>query len=289
MAFAERHAQLMARRRTGRKVTNVAAGVMITVATVIILVPLFAILWYLISNGVQALNLDFFLKDPVPVGETGGGLRNAIVGTLVLLAIASAIGVTIGVAGGIFLAEFPRHPLVPTVRLVSDVLSGVPAIVMGLVAYGLVVLAMRKFSAVSGGLALGLLMIPIVVRTTEEVLKLVPISVREAGYSLGLPQWRVTMSIVLPSALSGIITGVMLAIARVAGEAAPLLFTAFGNPRTSTNPTEPIAALPLSIFTYVVSPYEEWHRLANAAALVLIFLIFLTTILTRLATRRRTR
>ncbi|AFZ66711.1 phosphate ABC transporter permease PstA [Deinococcus peraridilitoris] len=288
MALAQRRASLdLSRNRRARQVKNIIAAGLIGLATLVILIPLFAILWYLISNGIQAINLDFFTQDPVPVGEAGGGLRNAIVGTLLLLAIASVIGVIIGVAGGIFLAEFPRHPLVPTVRLVSDVLSGVPAIVMGLVAYGLVVIAMRQFSALSGGIALGLLMIPIVVRTTEEVLKLVPLSVREAGMSLGLPQWRVTWSIVLPSATGGIITGVMLAVARVAGEAAPLLFTAFGNPRLSVDPLQPVSALPLAIFTYVVSPYEEWHRLANAAALVLVLLIFVTTLLARWATRRR--
>lgn len=287
MALAERQQLVMQRRRSRRKATNAIAAGLIGLSALAVLIPLFAILWYLISNGIQSISWDFFVRDPVPVGEEGGGLRNAIAGTLLLLAIASVIGVTVGVAGGILLAEFPNNRLVPTVRLVSDVLSGVPAIVMGLVAYGLVVLAMNKFSALSGGVALGFLMIPIVVRTSEEVLKLVPVSVREAGLSLGLPQWRVTWSVVLPSAVSGIITGVMLAVARVAGEAAPLLFTAFGNPRFNLNPLEPVAALPLNIFTYVVSPYEEWHRLANAAALVLIVIILITTLLARFATRRR--
>jgi len=287
MTITQQQQAVISRRRSRRKTSNAVASVLIGLCVVVIMIPLIAILWYLISNGVSALSVEFFTRDPVPVGEAGGGLRNAIVGTLMLLAIASVIGIIIGVAGGVMLAEYPRNRLVPTVRLVSDVLSGVPAIVMGLVAYGLVVVTTKHFSAFAGGIALGLLMIPIVVRTSEEVLKLVPVSVREAGLALGLPQWRVILSIVLPSAASGIVTGVMLAVARVAGEASPLLFTAFGNPRLSLNPAQPVSALPLSIFNYVVSPYEAWHRLANAGALVLVILIFITTLLTRLATRRR--
>lgn len=286
MSLAERQVQ-MTRNRGARKASNAVAGILIGLGTLVVLVPLFWIFGYLIVNGLSAIDFNFFTKDPVPVGEAGGGLRNAVVGSLVLIAVASVIGVTVGVAGGVFLSEYPTNRLVPTIRLVSDVLSGIPAIVLGLVAYGLVVVTMGGFSALAGGIALGFLMIPIVVRTTEEVLKLVPLSVREAGLSLGLPQWRVIWSIVLPSALSGIVTGVMLSIARVAGEAAPLLFTAFGNNQLSANPLEPIAALPLSIYVYAQSGFEEWRRLANAAALVLIVLIFLTTLLTRLTTRRR--
>jgi len=274
-------------RRRSRKISNAVAAGLIGLMTLLVLIPLFAIMIDLVVKGVGALNLDFFIKDPVPVGETGGGMRNAIVGTLQLVGIASVISVIIGIAGGIMLSEFPRSRLVPTIRLVSDVLSGIPAIVMGLVAYGLVVIAMKKFSALSGGIALGFLMIPIVVRTTEEVLKLIPMAVREAGLALGLPQWRVILSVVLPAALGGIITGIMLAIARVAGEAAPLLFTAFGNPRLNLNPLEPSSALPLQIFVYATGPYEEWHRLAYAGALVLIVLILVTSLLARWATRRR--
>ena len=276
-----------ARRVRVRKFNNGLAAVVIVLLTIVVLIPLFAILIDLVLKGVGALNLNFFIRDPVPVGEAGGGMRNAIVGSVQLISIASVLGVIVGIAGGIMLSEFPRHPFVPTIRLVSDVLSGIPAIVMGLVAYGLVVIAMKKFSALSGGIALGFLMIPIVVRTTEEVLKLVPRAVREAGLALGLPQWKVILRIVLPAAVGGIITGVMLAIARVAGEAAPLLFTAFGNPRLNLNPLEPSSALPLQIFVYATGPYKEWHRLAYAGALVLIVLILATSLLARWATRRR--
>ena len=280
-------ADVAARRVRIRKFNNGLAAVVVVLLTIVVLIPLFAILIDLVVKGVGALNLNFFIRDPVPVGEVGGGMRNAIVGSVQLISIASVLGVIVGIAGGIMLSEFPRHPFVPTIRLVSDVLSGIPAIVMGLVAYGLVVIAMKKFSALSGGVALGFLMIPIVVRTTEEVLKLVPRAVREAGLALGLPQWKVILRIVLPAAIGGIITGVMLAIARVAGEAAPLLFTAFGNPRLNLNPLEPSSALPLQIFVYANSPYKEWHRLAYAGALVLIVLILFTSLLARWATRRR--
>lgn len=276
------------RQLANRKLANTVASFFIALGTLVVLLPLFAVFWYLISQGISSLNLDFFIKMPVPVGELGGGLANAIVGTIILIAIASVIGVFFGIGTGIFLAEYAEHPLVPTIRLVSDVLSGIPAIVMGLVVYSLVVMVIKPpFSALAGGLALGLLMIPIVVRTTEEVLKLVPRTVREAGLSLGLPKWRVTLSIVLPAAAGGIITGVMLSVARVAGEAAPLLFTAFGNQFWNIDPTKPIAALPLVIYNYSISPYEEWHRLATAAALVLVIMVFFATLIARIATRRK--
>lgn len=210
----------------------------------------------------------------------------AITGSLTMLAMASVIGVVVGVAGGVFLAEYPRHPLMPTIRMLSDVLAGIPAIVMGLVAYSLIVLRFG-FSGLAGALALGLLMIPIVVRTTEEVLKLVPLSVREAGLSLGLPRWVVILRIVLPAAAGGIVTGVMLALARVAGEAAPLLFTAFGNNNVNLDPTKPMSALPLEIYRGATSAYDENQRLAKAGALLLITLIFLTSLLARWASRRK--
>lgn len=280
----ERH---LRRARNASKVTNVVAAVLIGLGTLIVLIPLFLIFWYLLSRGLSAINLNFFTHVPAPPGETGGGLLNAIVGTLMLLLIASLIGVTVGLGGGIFLAEFPRHPFVPTVRLVSDVLSGIPAIVLGLVAYGLVVATTKSFSAWAGGLALGLLMIPIVVRTSEEVLKLVPVSVREAGLSLGLPQWRVTLSVVLPAATSGIVTGVMLAVARVAGEAAPLLFTSLGNTALNFNPNRPISALPLEIYIGATSAYDEQRRLATAGALFLIVLVLVTSLIARFVARKR--
>ncbi|MDL2344594.1 phosphate ABC transporter permease PstA [Deinococcus sp. MIMF12] len=261
-------------------------GALIGLSTVIVVAPLILIFGYLLREGLGAMNLDFFTRTPAPEGETGGGLLNAIVGSLQMLAMASVLGVGVGVAGGIFLAEYPRHPLMPTVRMLSDVLAGIPAIVMGLVAYGLIVLQFG-FSGLAGAVALGFLMIPIVVRTTEEVLKLVPLTVREAGLSLGLPQWLVILRIVLPAAAGGIVTGVMLALARVAGEAAPLLFTAFGNPLVSLDPTKPMSALPLEIFRGATSAYDENQRLAKAGALLLILIIFATSLLARWASRRR--
>lgn len=268
-----------------RRAQNLMMGGLILLATGLVVAPLILIFVYLIREGLGAINLDFFTRVPAPEGETGGGLLNAIVGSLSMLGLASVFGVLIGLAGGIFLAEYPRHPLMPTVRLVSDVLAGIPAIVMGLVVYGLIVLNFG-FSGFAGALALGLLMVPIVVRTTEEVLKLVPQTVREAGLSLGLPQWLVTLRIVLPAAAGGIITGVMLALARVAGEAAPLLFTAFGNPNVNLDPSKPMSALPLEIYRGATSAYDENQRMAKAGALLLIVLIFVTSLLARRFSRK---
>ncbi|MFK7602140.1 phosphate ABC transporter permease PstA [Deinococcus sp. SM5_A1] len=270
---------------TARKAQNMVMGGLILLATLLVVAPLILIFVYLIREGIGAINLDFFTKVPAPEGETGGGLLNAITGSLIMLAMASVFGVLIGLAGGIFLAEYPRHPLMPGIRLVSDVLAGIPAIVMGLVAYGLIVLKFG-FSGFAGALALGFLMIPIVVRTTEEVLKLVPQTVREAGLSLGLPQWLVTLRIVLPAAAGGIITGVMLALARVAGEAAPLIFTAFGNPNVNFDPSKPMSALPLEIYRGATSAYDENQRMAKAGALLLIVLIFVTSLLARRFSRK---
>ncbi|OLV17349.1 Phosphate transport system permease protein PstA [Deinococcus marmoris] len=270
---------------TARKAQNMVMGGLILLATLLVVAPLILIFVYLIREGIGAVNLDFFTKVPAPEGETGGGLLNAITGSLIMLAMASVFGVLIGLAGGIFLAEYPRHPLMPGIRLVSDVLAGIPAIVMGLVAYGLIVLNFG-FSGFAGALALGFLMIPIVVRTTEEVLKLVPQTVREAGLSLGLPQWLVTLKIVLPAAAGGIITGVMLALARVAGEAAPLIFTAFGNPNINFDPSKPMSALPLEIYRGATSAYDENQRMAKAGALLLIVLIFVTSLLARRFSRK---
>lgn len=269
-----------------RKAKNALMGGLILLATLLVVAPLILIFVYLIKEGLGAMNLDFFTKVPAPEGETGGGMLNAILGTLEMLAMASVIGVTVGVAGGIFLAEYPKHPLMPTIRMISDVLAGIPAIVMGLVAYGLIVLKFG-FSGLAGALALGFLMIPIVVRTSEEVLKLVPQTVREAGLALGLPKWLVTLRIVLPAAAGGIVTGVMLALARVAGEAAPLLFTAFGNNLVNTNPLKPMSALPLEIYRGATSAYDENQRMAKAGALLLITLIFVTSLLARRFSRRK--
>ncbi len=256
-------------------------------STVLVIVPLAAIFIYLIIKGASSLNVDFFTKIPAPVGETGGGMANAIVGSVTLLALASLIGVPIGIGGGIFLAEFGRGTkLADAVRFTADVLNGVPSIVMGLAAYALIVVPQHHFSAFAGGVALGIMMIPTVCRTTEEMLLMVPHSVREAALGLGVPNWRSVLSITVKTASPGIITGCMLAFARVAGETAPLIFTALGNDFWSTSLNEPIAALPLQIWIYAQSPYDDWHRLAWAGSLVLIILIVLAVSLVRFVTSR---
>jgi phosphate transport system permease protein len=275
--------------RGRRRFTNGVATALVVLATAIVMLPLVLVLVYLVGRGIGSIDLAFFTQLPAPAGESGGGVAQAVVGTLELLAIAGVIGMVVGIGTGVFVAEYPGHPLVPTVRLLSDALIGVPAIVMGIVAYALLVLPLRHFNALSGGVSLGLIMIPYVVRGTDEVMRLVPDVVREAGFALGLPRWRVVLQIVVPSAASGIITGAMLAMARVAGEAAPLLFTAFGNQYWNFDPLKPVAALPLVIYTYSISPYDSWHRIASAASLVLVVFVLVTTLLTRFVFRRRTR
>ena len=286
MAVSQMNSPVVRRRlSSSRKSKNAMMGVLIALGTALVVAPLILIFGFLLIKGLGALNLDFFLKTPAPEGEAGGGWANAISGSLMILSMAAVLGVVVGISGGLFLAEYPRHPLMPTIRMLSDVLSGIPAIVMGIVVYALVVRPMGHFSALAGGIALGLLMVPIVVRTTEEVLKLVPLSVREAGLALGLPQWKVILSIVLPSAAGGIITGLLLALARVAGEAAPLLFTAFGSNLVNFNPLSPTSALPLQIYVGATSAYDENQRLAQAGALLLITLIFVTSLAARYANR----
>ncbi len=256
-------------------------------STLLVIVPLAAIFVYLIIKGASSLNMDFFTKIPAPVGETGGGMANAIVGSVTLLALASLIGIPIGIGGGIFLAEFGRGTkLADAVRFTADVLNGVPSIVMGLAAYALIVVPQHHFSAFAGGVALGIMMIPTVCRTTEEMLLMVPHSVREAALGLGVPNWRSVLSITVKTASPGIITGCMLAFARVAGETAPLIFTALGNDFWSTSLNQPIAALPLQIWIYAQSPYDDWHRLAWAGSLVLIVLIVFAVSLVRFVTSR---
>ena len=234
------------------------------VCALLVVAPLGLILFHLLREGFGSLNVSFFTQLPKPVGEIGGGMANAIVGTSVLLGLACLIGVPIGLLGGIYLAEYGSGRVNSWIRLGADILNGVPSIVWGMTAYALVVVPFKTFSAYSGGLALGFIMIPLVLRTTEEVLVLVPGAYREAALALGLPQWKMIARIVLPTALKGIITGVLLAMGRVAGETAPLLFTAFGNRFWSHQLSEPIAALPLQIFTYAISPYDDWHRQAWA-------------------------
>jgi phosphate transport system permease protein len=256
-----------------RRYKNAAMNALFVICAVLVVSPLAFVLFHLVREGASALNLDFFIHLPKPVGQTGGGMGNAIAGTFELLGIAAIIGVPIGVLGGIFLVEYGSEQFNNWVRFWADVLNGTPSIVWGMVAYGLVVLPMKSFSAYAGGLALGFIMIPLVLRTTEEVLVLVPRSYREAALALGLARWRMIARIVLPTALRGIVTGVLLAMGRIAGETAPLLFTAFGNNFWSNHLSEPIAALPLQIFAYAISPYEDWHRQAWAGALVLVLLI----------------
>jgi phosphate transport system permease protein len=251
-------------------------------STVVVVTPLVAIFLYLIYKGASSLNLAFFTQIPRPVGETGGGMANSIVGSGLLLGLASLMGVPIGIASGIYVAEFGRGTrLADMVRFTADVLNGVPSIVMGIAVYSLIVLPQKHFSALAGGVALGIMMIPTITRTTEEMLLMVPLQVREAALGLGVPNWRSVLSITLRTASPGVITGCMLAFARIAGETAPLLFTAFGNQFWSANINEPIAALPLQIFIYAISPYDEWHRLAWAGALVLIVLIVVAVALVR--------
>jgi len=259
----------------------------LAVATVVmVLAPLIAIFGYLVYRGVGSINWAFLTALPKPVGEAGGGMANAIIGSVLILAIASIIGVPFGVGAGIYLAEFGRNRLGSAVRFTADVLNGVPSIVIGIVAYAIVVLYQKHFSALAGGVALAIMMVPTICRTTEEMLLLVPQALREAAYGLGVPRWRTTLSIVLRTATSGVITGIMLAFARVAGETAPLLFTAFGNQYWNLQPNQPTSALPLQIYVYAISPYDEWHRLAWAGSLVLIILIVTAVSAVRYVVRR---
>ena len=277
-----------------RAVTDHTVTTLAILATILVILPLAVIFTYLVIKGAASLNWDFFTKVPAPEGETGGGVANAIVGSAVLLGLASLIGVPLGIGSGIYLAEFGRGTkLANAVRFTADVLNGVPSIVMGVTAYALIVFPhvsylpfLGHFSALAGGLALGIMMIPTVCRSTEEMLLMVPHAVREAALGLGVPNWRSTLSITVKTASPGIITGCMLAFARVAGETAPLMFTALGNQFWSTNLNNPIAALPLQIFNYSISPYEDQHRMAWAGALVLIVLIVLAVSLVRFVTSR---
>ena len=270
-----------------RRIVNVAMSGLCFLAAVLVICPLLLILGFLVYQGVSAINVDFFVHLPKPVGEPGGGIANAIVGSLILIGLAAAVGLPVGILGGVYLAESRDRRLPWVARFLADVLNGVPSIVFGIFAYTVIVLPMRRFSALAGGFALGMIMVPIVLRTTEEMVRLVPASLREAGLGLGLPRWKVTLRIVLPAARAGIVTGVIVAVARIAGETAPLLFTALGNRFWHQGLDQPIAALPLQIYAYAIAPYEDWHRQAWAAALVLITLVFVTSLAARLATRRR--
>jgi phosphate transport system permease protein len=245
---------------------------------IMVITPLGFILYYLIREGFGAINLDFFTQLPKPVGETGGGMANAIVGTGVLVALAMVIAIPIGLLGGIYLSEYGSERINFWIRFGADILNGVPSIVWGMTAYAIIVVPTKTFSAYAGGVALAFIAIPLILRTTEEVLVLVPNSYREAAMALGIPRWKIIFHIILRTASKGLVTGILLAMGRIAGETAPLLFTSFGNHFWSHSLKEPIAALPLQIFTYAISPYDDWHRQAWAAALVLIFLVFLLSI-----------
>jgi phosphate transport system permease protein len=253
----------------------------------LVVLPLVLVFYHVVKSGIGSVNWAFFTQLPKPVGEVGGGMANAIVGTFELLSLAALMGVPLGVMGGIFLSEYGSQRLSWSIRFGADVLNGVPSIIWGMVVWGLVVVPMKGFSAWAGGIVLGMMMVPLIMRTTEEVLLLVPNAYREAALALGIAKWRTIVQIVVRTALKGIVTGILLALARVAGETAPLLFTAFGNRFWSHHLSDPIAALPLQIFSYAISPYEDWHRQAWAGALVLLLLVAVVNVSVRVLTRDR--
>lgn len=268
-----------------RKFVSTLMMTLTGVAAFLVVVPLILIAWHLLSTGAQSVNLDFFTQLPTPVGEPGGGMAHAIMGTVLLVALAGGIGVPIAVGAGVYLAEARKSRLANFIRFIADVMNGIPSIVTGIFVWAWIVLWMGGFSMLAGSVALAVMLIPMVTRTTEEMVRLVPKELSEGGIALGFTRWRTTLGIVLPAARSGILTGILVALARIAGETAPLLFTAFGNPFFEWRLNEPIAALPLLIYQYAISPYDEWHRLAWAAALVLIGLVLLVSLAARFLIR----
>jgi len=272
---------------TWRKFKSSFMQTLTFVCAILVVTPLLLVFYHLITQGFTSINWAFFTQLPKPVGEAGGGMGNAIVGTFILLAQAAVIGVPVGVLGGVFLSEYGGTKLNWWIRFAADILNGVPSITWGIVVWGLLVVPMHGFSALAGGVVLGLMMIPLVMRTTEEVLQLVPGGYREAALALGIAKWKTIVQIVIRTALKGIVTGVLLALARVAGETAPLMFTALGNQNWAHKLTEPIAAMPLQIFEYAKSPYDDWHRQAWAGALVLLLLVLSINIGVRFLTRDR--
>jgi phosphate transport system permease protein len=273
-------------RDTGRRIVSAIFVAACGIAVLVALVPLALILFYVVSQGLQALNLEFFTHMPRPVGEPGGGMLNAFVGTLIMIGLAALMAIPVGVISGIYMSEYAGTRLATAVRFAADTLNGVPSIVVGIFAYGIAVLPFRQFSALAGGLALGIMMIPIIARTTEELLLLVPGSFREGALALGATRARAVFSVIVPAALPGIITGVVLALARVAGETAPLLFTALNNQFFSTDIRQPIASMTVQIYYYANSPYEDWHRQAWAGALVLVAFVLICSLLARVVTAR---
>lgn len=276
----------MTRRAFRRLVSDAMVGLMV-LAVAAALLPLFFILFDLVMKGAGSLSWEFFTRTPAPAGELGGGVAHAIVGTLIIVGTASLIGLPLGIAAGIYCAEYPGSRLTWITRFVADVMNGTPSIVVGVFAWAWIVATQKHFSALAGSAALAMLMIPMVLRTTEEMIKLVPNSLREAALALGYPRWRTSLSIVVRTTLPGIVTGSLLAVARIAGETAPLLFTALGSQYLSFDLDQPMAALPLTVFTYATGPFDEWHRYAWAAALVLILVVFVLSLGARLALRRR--
>jgi phosphate transport system permease protein len=255
-------------------------------SVVVALVPLAFILFYVVSQGVSAVNLDFFRRMPAPVGETGGGMANAMFGSLVVTGLGAIFAIPIGVLSGVYAAEYRGSRFASAVRFAADTLNGVPSIVIGVFVYGIAVLPFRQFSALAGGLALGIMMLPLIMRTTEELLLLVPSTLREGALALGATRARAVFTVVVPAALPGIMTGVLLALARIAGETAPLLFTSFNNRFWSADPRQPMATLTVQIFTYAIAPYKDWHRQAWAGALVLVTVVLLCSLVARFATAR---
>lgn len=270
-----------------RKIKNYLMILFCVISTVITIFPLVYIFFYTTGAGISAINIDFFINLPKPVGETGGGMVNAIVGSIILIGIGGVFGIPIGILSGIYVAEYSGSIMSNIVKFITDVLSGIPSIIIGIFAYGLIVLPMQRFSALAGGFALGILMIPTITRITEEMLKLVPQTIREASLALGISRWKTTLKIVLKTASPGIITGILLAIARASGETAPLLFTSFGNNFWSTSLDQPIASIPVMIFNYAISPFDEWHSKAWAGAFVLIAIVFIVNLIVRIITKSK--
>lgn len=275
----------MTRDSRRRLVSRVVVG-LCGLAVAVALVPLVLILFYVVRQGFSSLNWDFFTRMPRPVGESGGGMANAMVGSLILIGLASVVAVPVGLIAGVYLSEYAGSRLASAVRFTADVLNGVPSIVIGIFAYGLAVLPVHRFSALAGGLALGFMMIPIITRTTEELLRLVPASLREGALALGATRARAAFGVMVPAALPGILTGILVALARIAGETAPLLFTSFNNRFFTARLDQPIASLTVQVYTYAISPYDDWHRQAWAGALVLVAFVFLFSVLARTVTRR---
>lgn len=270
-----------------RRVTNAVVMGLCVLALAVAVVPLVSVLWLVISQGISGLSWSFFTALPSPVGEIGGGVGNAILGTFYIVGLACLIGLPFGIGAGVFLAERGDGPFGQAVRFIAEVLSGVPSIVIGVVAYGLVVVPMKRFSALAGAVALAILMMPTLARTTEDLVRLVPTTLREASLALGVAQWKTSLRVVLKTALGGILTGVLLAVSRAAGETAPLLFTSLNNQYWNFRPDQPTASLTVQIFNYAISPYEDWHQKAWAAALVLLMMVGLLNLASRLLARSR--